>query len=406
MARDLNPVETILASPRQASIIFNPDGAHPIRQKHLFLVRFLRQTNVSSDWKDSMTFVVKQMDRPSVEATTETINQYNKKRVIHTGVKYNPVNITFYDTADGAAQNLWLEYSKYYYADYTQEISAFADDILNNVMNDNSGEGYGYRFRADAAAMGIGSQNFFDGIEVMQLWANEYVSYRLVNPKITSFTPDDFDYSSSDASTIAMNITYEAISHQNSGRPQDVLSNEVLTSVFNREFSGDMPEFPTAIAQTFVSPEDEVANGTQYSAGELLNIDTNSEDPVTIRDNTDSSMGVLARFGTYDFGSETITSTMGDTTVERTFDTTGLNEADRQSLINAVQAMNAQTLAETLTPGIATGVNTAAKKAGNSPIDQYDRSNGITLSDQAVGQYNLVSDGTFLIGNRKSLNII
>ena len=69
---------------------------------------------------------VKTVKLPSFNFQVETMNQYNRKRLIQTKVKYDPINITFHDdhgtatgtpTAGGIIRSLWKAYYNYYYAD-------------------------------------------------------------------------------------------------------------------------------------------------------------------------------------------------------------------------------------------------------------------------------------------------
>ncbi len=240
MARD--PSRLILATPNQASKLFGADGPHPVRQKGLFAIRFLRKVGDGGDeWKNGLTFVVKSIERPNVQPVLEEINQYNRKRVIQTGVKYSPVSCTLYDTADGAAMNMWMQYASYYFGDYRQTAGQYQDDILNDEMLGRStGYGFGIPKVSTEEPGGINSQFFFDKIEVYQLWGREYTSYELLNPKISGFTPDELDYEQSAVSQITMAITYEGIYHTNGGLPMAVSSNESLVEMFGGKFSGEV----------------------------------------------------------------------------------------------------------------------------------------------------------------------
>ncbi len=401
MARDLTSAGAMFASPNQASTLFNPDGAHPVRQKHLFVVRFLRQVAASPDWRDALTFVVKSMDRPSVEAVTETVNQYNKKKIIHTGVKYNPINVSFYDTADGAAMNLWQEYASYYFADYTQTAASFNDDLLNPKLNDPSTNELGWGFRIPVASStdneGIGSQYFFSAIEVMQLWGNEYTSYQLVNPRITSFTPDDLDYSTSEASIITMNLSFEAISHANSGKSMDLFSQQSLTDLFeNGPLNGAVLE---------VSGQSKMNNFT-VNAASTTNISTATVSGVgsaidqTVRDATSSSGGVLSRFGNFDFGSDAL-----DFIAAPDYLTPAIGGSSQ--LVASLSRVNDGTASagkDALSlPNMAASLNQAAKDIGGSPLDGISKDGGLQLSDQVIQNFNNKNDGTFLMGTRKSV---
>lgn len=209
---NLNLLKTTARSPTQAYDIFSQYGRFP-KQKNTFLIRFI--LNTGTDIKD-LTFVTKSCDRPSINMVTQTLSQYNKKRVVYTGYKNNPVNVTFYDTADLAAQTLWMKYSQYYFGDFSQEPSSFNDDIANSSSNwiSNLGEyGYGYTAK-NGGNTNFGSQFFLQYIEIVHFNnSNSYDTYTLINPKMTNFELDDLDYAVSDISTVKMSFEFEAVSY-------------------------------------------------------------------------------------------------------------------------------------------------------------------------------------------------
>lgn len=209
---NLNLLHTTVRSPTQAYDIFSQYGRFP-KQKHAFLIRFI--LNTGTDIKD-LTFVAKSCDRPSISLTTQELSQYNKKRIIYTGYKTNPVNVVFYDTADLAAQTLWMKYSQYYFGDFMQPPSSFNDDIENSSSNWIANLGnYGYGFNANNGGnTSFGSQFFIKYIEIVQFNnSNGYDTYTLINPKLSNFELDDLDYALSDISTVKMSFEYEAVSY-------------------------------------------------------------------------------------------------------------------------------------------------------------------------------------------------
>jgi hypothetical protein len=161
----------------------------------------------------NLTFAVKSTTRPSVTLTTQELSQYNKKRVIYTGYKTDPLDVVFYDSADQAAQSLWAAYSQYYFGDFAQSYTAFGDDIetaSSNWIANLGSAGFGYT-AANGGQTGFGTQFLIKYIEILQFNGGTYDTYTCINPKITVFKPDDLDYSASDVSTIAMTFAYEAV---------------------------------------------------------------------------------------------------------------------------------------------------------------------------------------------------
>lgn len=415
---DLTPLGMAqLGVANQAAAIFNPDAPHPVRQKHLFVVTFKRPSGTSgASWKNGLSFVIKSMERPQVQPQVEELNQYNKKRVIHTGLKYSPISCSFYDTADGAAMNMWIDYARYYFGDYNQDKGNYQDDIINNEMLDSTvgkkGYGFGIRPTSSTDLSGAGSQNFFSGIVVYQVWGNEYTSYELVNPRINSFAPDDLSYDASEASSITMSFNFEAIAHGNTGRPSDLFSETTLTEMFNGTFGGKRLEVlgpPKVNSFTSIAPLDETA--TSNGQGQAGAITTGSTDDEVARTTTSSEGGVLNRFGTYDFGtldrslsapqlagasqafggSSTLTSLLGGSFSGAVIQPLGAPTASSTAALGA---------ASQYVDGLAGGLRAAAALTGESAGDLVSRDNGLLLSNAALRGVNQISKGSMQIGNK------
>lgn len=417
--RDLTPLGMAqLGIANQAAAIFNPDAPHPVRQKHLFVVSFKRPVGTSgAEWKNGMSFIVKSMERPQVQPQVEELNQYNKKRIIHTAIKYSPISCSFYDTADGAAMNMWIDYARYYFGDYNQSSDSYHDDIINSTLYDSTiGErGYGFNIRPTNTTdiKGIGSQNFFSGIVVYQVWGNEYTSYELVNPRINSFAPDDLNYEASEANTIQMSFNFEAIAHGNTGRPSDLFSENTLTEMFNGTFGGKRLEVlgpPKINSFVGIAPaEGAVVDGLNLSG----TVNPSSDTSEISRTTTSSDGGVLNRFGQYDFGtldrsvasplllgasqafggSSTLTSLLGGNFSGALIQTEGAPTASANAALGG---------ASYYVDGLATGVRAAAAMTGDNAGDLVSRDNGLLLSNAAVRGVNQTNNGAMQVGNKAS----
>ena len=65
--------------------------------------------------------MVKSIQLPSYQMGVETLNQYNRKRLVQTKIEYNPVQIVFNDDQGDLIRNMWYNYYSYYYKDPTQK---------------------------------------------------------------------------------------------------------------------------------------------------------------------------------------------------------------------------------------------------------------------------------------------
>ena len=224
------------------------------KQKFLYHVVF----NINPVVKGKMPFVsnntsalnmlVKSVDLPKFKVDTEMIQQYNRKKQVHTKIEYDPVNITFYDDNLGVTTNLWSSYYGYYFADSSHGPSAGS---IPNVGSSNLGGlalggalGAGLNLvkkflgkpasRAGSSEPGVpaayqsnafirdnkfrygldngSSVPFFTSIQIFQLSRRTYQCFTLINPKITSFQHDNLQYADGAGTTQnTMSIIYEAV---------------------------------------------------------------------------------------------------------------------------------------------------------------------------------------------------
>ena len=72
----------------------------------------------------NISLLVKTVDLPKFSIDTETLNQYNRKRVVQTKINYDPVSITFHDDSGDLIRNMWYNYFSYYYKDPSQDYLA------------------------------------------------------------------------------------------------------------------------------------------------------------------------------------------------------------------------------------------------------------------------------------------
>lgn len=322
--------DEILRSPRQASNIFGLGGARPPRQKNLFVVNFRKNgdatttsgSNSSSSlgtgtWNKDLGFLVKSVDRPSVEPKTEELNQYNKKRIIHTGYKIGQTRLTLYDTADSMAMRMWAEYSKYYFGDFRHQSTTsgtsntdFQFDTVLPEFKDTNKAGFGFSPQSSTSTAATTTSDytvpfFFDSISVYQVFGKKYVRFDLVNPKITSFDPDELDYSNSEVASFSMQIACEAVLYQNDFQPQDISSDSFLNEAFGdiSRFNGDVHNYPGNDSTTAISYPSSTLAAT-VSQPFYQNPIVNS--PVALQDYSSSlSTGSLNAYGQYNFGSTT-----------------------------------------------------------------------------------------------------
>jgi hypothetical protein len=385
MARDLLPSSnTMFAGSNSANTIYGVGTNTTPRPRGLFYIRFRRPTGTGGKtWQNSDGYFAKSVDLPTVTPQVEELNQYNKKRIIHTGVKYNPVTVSFYDTADGGAASLWSEYAKYYFGDFNHANQmGWTDDITSNVFSDPEKTGYGFGTRPGTTLItdSLNTQFFFEAMEIYQVFAGTYTQTDIINPKINSYEHDGLDYEDMAPLMIRMGLTYESIVYHNDGGLANISDNEMLTTVFSTVFSGNVynPDSsktqvtPFAYSRTtsssFVnSTIKDLFTGSSLGTALLTNIKQSASAQT-------GSNGVLSRYGSFSFGnvvSQTLSNassaTLGNSAVARSSNLTStLFDGDNDISI-----------------GQLTAVDTTLK-----------------LSDEALGIANTFSNGTVQLGKK------
>jgi len=116
------------------------------RLKFQFVVEFKTTLGIGSGDKNyremikDLSLVVQSVELPSFQFDTQTLNQYNRKRIIQTKMNWNPISISFHDTRDNKWLNVWKEYMKFHYKDGREKFSNFGagnltPDIVENAPN-------------------------------------------------------------------------------------------------------------------------------------------------------------------------------------------------------------------------------------------------------------------------------
>ena len=129
-------LQTFLGNPTlkdwfHASKTFTTNGYELVpRYKFLFHVYFninvgqipaLQNAYGQSGDIATVGLLVKTATVPSFKMDVETLNQYNRKRLIQTKINYQPVTLTLHDDQGDVVRNMWYNYYSYYYKDPSQK---------------------------------------------------------------------------------------------------------------------------------------------------------------------------------------------------------------------------------------------------------------------------------------------
>jgi hypothetical protein len=229
-----------------ASKVFTPNQFElKPRFKFLFHVSFTINTTipllnefVTAGDATSLSYVVKTVDLPKYNVKTETLNQYNRKRVVQTGIEYQPVTLTFHDDGGDVVRNLWYNYFSYYYKDPSQKylepnntngsagasanrVTGFdynSRDIYSDDRNVNDWGYIGESTTDGTSTRTVGGDTgkppFFRDIRIYGMDQHKFAEYVLINPLITSWNHDTYNYSEGGGTMQnTMTIAYETVKY-------------------------------------------------------------------------------------------------------------------------------------------------------------------------------------------------
>lgn len=157
--------------------------------------------------------LVKRVDLPSFTIDTKTLNAYNRKNIIQTAIKYDPVTVTFHDDSADVITNFWNEYYTYYFrdSDYGSDKYRATDKYSART---NTGWGFsphnGGLTRTNATQI----YSLIKNIQIFSLHNKRFTEYRLINPTITNWRHGKHS-SEDDKGTMenTMTVNYETVKY-------------------------------------------------------------------------------------------------------------------------------------------------------------------------------------------------
>ena len=214
------------------------------RQKFLFHVYFNLNTwqvpqlkNIfpsTSNQSTVLGVLVKNIQLPSYQMSVDTLNQYNRKRLVQSKIEYNPVRIELHDDGGDNIRNMWYNYFSYYYKDPVQKYDNLTPlngsigttyttpagfnynsrDIYANDRNINDWGYVGENYN-DGNPFNAGTKPaFFNDIRIYGFDQHKFAAYVLINPMITDFSHDTYDYAQGNGIMAnTMTIRYETVKY-------------------------------------------------------------------------------------------------------------------------------------------------------------------------------------------------
>lgn len=226
---------------RHASKTFRSNGyAFAPKFKFLFHVYFnINQEAYTKDTSRNENFglAVKSVKLPSFTLQTSEHNQYNRKRLIYSKVKYDPIDISFHDDNNNLINGLWVSYFTYYFKDATTPTVVFNGvrggqapgtqgpangqgtpteanyNYRNTYDTDSFSNGWGYTGEPRSGSPATSKKvSFFKDITIFGFNQHNFTAYTLINPVITRFSHDSYNYGDNNGTMEnSMTLDYETV---------------------------------------------------------------------------------------------------------------------------------------------------------------------------------------------------
>jgi hypothetical protein len=229
---------------------FRPDN-NPPRQAFQGYVNFVINRSLydslygdsffeSNGYRRQLGTLLKTATLPTVTFKTDTKNSFNKPKIVNTGITYEPVNVSVYDTVGSEWLTLFMKYYSFHYMNgrNKQDANPSRDrDLAERVISGREFNSNDYGYNPNIVS------NFFERIDMILYHGGKGVQYSLFNPVLTTFKTGPIDYSDSRPLTFDLTFEYE---------------NFILNNVLNFDLSNfDLSRFEEAggLAMTDVTPE-------------------------------------------------------------------------------------------------------------------------------------------------------
>jgi hypothetical protein len=141
---------------------------------------------------------------PGFTVKTNTLNQYNRKRIVHTGMDFSTIEMVAYDTRDGEMEAFLKSYSNYYFNGpmNSSDIRPYSSfDIPTDGFISGTSD-FGFKLQED--------KYFIKKLIITRKSSDEDVNIiTIYNPTITSLAADQLNYSESAPMHYNITFTYE-----------------------------------------------------------------------------------------------------------------------------------------------------------------------------------------------------
>jgi len=163
-----------------------------------------KAANFTAKHAEETGLLVKTAELPKFSFDSETLNQYNRKKIIYKMINYEPVNLTFHDDNQGIINALWAIYYGYYVKDRNLPTAAFESNQYRKAGTPKDNFRYGLDNNI--------TTNILKSVTIYTMGRRRFVGYTLVNPKIKMWQHGQMDYTSTaEPAESTMQLEYEAV---------------------------------------------------------------------------------------------------------------------------------------------------------------------------------------------------
>ena len=164
------------------------------RSKYNFTVSMNHQDPAAVGGLTTTVFErIQSITMPGYSVRGTTLNQYNKKRVVQTGIDYSPITLLAYDDRRGDFEKFLKQYSDYYYSgsmNYGTSFPTFNNKVAGTRLNEQ--------------------KNYIKELTITRVNSiTDTNVIRIYNPMITSIDADTLDYSESALVQYRISFIYE-----------------------------------------------------------------------------------------------------------------------------------------------------------------------------------------------------
>jgi len=182
------------------------------RTKFLFYAQFEIDTSVVSSLgftnkhANDVGYLIKRTDLPSYKFDTVTKNQYNRKKIFYSNFTYDPLTLVFHDDSNGVINALYALYMSTYVQDRLNPIAAYSETKYRRPGTSEDGFRYGLDKPGRTA-------DFIKSINLFTMSRRRFLGYKLINPKITSWSHGAGAYDEVEFNENTMQVEYEAVQY-------------------------------------------------------------------------------------------------------------------------------------------------------------------------------------------------